>query len=460
VRLLACVPVTSAVLRTFCHSSDDLVNVILTASPRLDLKGKDGMTPYQVALHYKFKGIPRQLKKAEDLFNWLEKNDLAEFKGIFLKNEIYKNLLADISESLLDKMGVEDGPSRKKILEACRRLEREEAEPDVLAEDDNPGMDETKTAQLKQDLAALSPESQSSDGSGNQDWMLDGKELEYLKRLGSGTSGDVYKGLYRGKHCAIKVLKEMTEDKEREEFKKEFHIMSAVHHPNIVRFFGASFKPKLCMVLEFCARGSLYHVLKDETNTINWERGLQIMKETVAGIDALHGNEPMIMHRDLKSLNLLVTDDWHIKVADFGLSRFDTAEALETLKQMRGTFAYCAPESYHGEKYSPKSDIYSMGIIFWELANRVIKCKYEQPYSEFKNIQFDFQIIIQAAKSDLRPTIPTTCPPLIADVIRVCTHKERDQRPDCKALLAMIENCEKDYHGNSGKWEGSIVGTK
>ena len=57
------------------------------------------------------------------------------------------------------------------------------------------------------------------------------------------------------------------------------------------------------------------------------ERALAMMRETVAGINALHSNEPMIMHRDLKSLNLLVTDDWHIKVADFGLSRFDTGRS-------------------------------------------------------------------------------------------------------------------------------------
>jgi serine/threonine protein kinase len=140
----------------------------------------------------------------------------------------------------------------------------------------------------------------------------------------------------------------MTEDKERDEFKKEFHIMSSVHHPNIVHFYGASFKPKLCMVMEYCARNSLFNCLKDETIDIGWDRAIQLMKETTLGINALHTNEPMIMHRDLKSLNLLVTDDWKIKVADFGLSRFDTAEALETLKQMRGTFAYCAPESYFG----------------------------------------------------------------------------------------------------------------
>jgi len=110
-------------------------------------------------------------------------------------------------------------------------------------------VDETKAAQLKQEIVKED----------SQDWILDGKDLEYLKRLGSGTSGDVFKGLYKGKHVAIKVLKEMTEDKERDEFKKEFVIMSSLGQTNvnIVYFYGASFKPKLCMVLFF----TLYAVL-------------------------------------------------------------------------------------------------------------------------------------------------------------------------------------------------------
>mgnify|MGYP002480207374 CR=1 FL=1 len=101
-------------------------------------------------------------------------------------------------------------------------------------------VDETKAEQLKEEIVKED----------SKDWVLDGKELEYLKRLGSGTSGDVYKGLYKGKHVAIKVLKEMTEDRELDEFKKEFVIMSSLgqRNPNIVYFYGASFKPKLCMV--------------------------------------------------------------------------------------------------------------------------------------------------------------------------------------------------------------------
>jgi len=124
---------------------------------------------------------------------------------------------------------------------------------------------------------------------------------------------------------------------------------------------------------------------------------------------------------------------------------------------MRGTFAYCAPESYTGEKYTIKSDIYSMGIIFWELVNRVVKGKYEQPYSEYKNIQFDFQIIIQASKSDLRPTMPEGTPEMMANIIRLCIHKDRDQRPTCEKLAELAEACEKDFFAHKVKWDKALI---
>lgn len=428
----------------------DLVNLILSAVPKVDIKGMEGKTPYEVAVQYKHVTIAKHLKKVEELFQWLDKHDLGAFKGLFLKNEIYKNLISDLTDSLLEKMGV-DAADRAKILAATKQLDKEEADGNVELEGTavNEEQDDAKAERMKGELVELTSPL-AADG---KDWVLDGKDLEYLKRLGSGTSGDVYKGLYKAKHVAIKVLKEMTEEQERDEFKKEFKVMCAVHHPNIVQFFGASFKPKLCMVMEYCARGSLYHVLRDDTLEINWERAISLMIQTTEGLHALHTNTPQIMHRDLKSLNLLVTDDWQVKVADFGLSRFDTAEALETLKQMRGTFAYCAPESYNGAKYTIKSDIYSTGIIFWEVVNRVMKGVYEQPYSEYKNIQFDFQIIIQASKDNLRPTLSPSTPASIQNVIKACVRPENEERPNGLELLALLQAAKADYQANKNQWD-------
>jgi len=432
----------------------DLVNLILGAVPKVDIKGMENKTPYEVAVQYKHMTIAKHLKKVEELFLWLDKHDLGAFKGVFLKNEIYMNLLSDLTDSLLEKMGVE-APDRAKILAATKNLDKEEAATAGSELDSAPamgdGVDDATAEKMKGELAEFTPMNGDS-----KDWVIDGKDLEYLKRLGSGTSGDVYKGLYKTKHVAIKVLKEMTEEQERDEFKKEFKIMCAVHHPNIVQFFGASFKPKLCMVMEYCARGSLYHVLKDEAIEIGWDRALSLMLQTMEGLHALHTNKPQIMHRDLKSLNLLVTDDWQVKVADFGLSRFDTADSLETLKQMRGTFAYCAPESYNGAKYTIKSDIYSTGIIFWEIANRVFKGVYEQPYAEYKNIQFDFQIIIQASKDNLRPTLPPTTPPSLMSVIQACIQPENEARPNGADLITLLTAVKADYSANKHHWDSLV----
>jgi len=152
----------------------------------------------------------------------------------------------------------------------------------------------------------------------------------------------------------------------------------------------------------------------------------------------------------------MVTEQWHVKVGDFGTSRFNTDTQKETLGKMRGTFAYCAPEVYFGEKFSTKSDVFAIGIVLWELAARCIKRDYQRPYGEYPNLHFDFQIIIQTAKKGVRPTIPPSCPENFAELIRTCWQHESDKRPDCKEILDKLENMEQDYLTNIGVWNNVI----
>jgi len=285
----------------------------------------------------------------------------------------------------------------------------------------------------------------------SDDFIIDHRALEYLMLLGSGASGDVYKGLYRGNPVAIKRLKEMAPTEEVEEFKKEFEILAKVRHPNVVFFFGASTQPVLAMVMEYCARGSLYHAMKDARFDINWGRAIGICRETTAGLMCLHGHK--IFHRDLKSLNLLVTQQWRVKLCDFGLSRFDTKENMETMKQMRGTFAYVDPAVYNGGAFTAASDIYSLGIIVWEIVNRVVTGKYAQPYSEYKHIQFDFQIVVQASKSNLRPTIPDKCPPQFRESITALLDGDQDRRPSLEELSQTLDKIQADYDQDKEKWD-------
>jgi serine/threonine protein kinase len=280
--------------------------------------------------------------------------------------------------------------------------------------------------------------------------------LEFAVKLGSGTSGTVYKGLYKGSEVAIKVLKAEQSQKELEEFKKEFQIMSSIQSPYLVFFFGACLEPKLCMVMEFCGKGSLYHVMNDLKMDIGWDKVINLSKEMVRGVDCLHSHDPSIVHRDFKSLNLMVNDQLHVKVGDFGLSRFNTDTQKETLSKMRGTFAYCAPEVYFGEQFSTKSDVFSIAIVLWELGARCMKREYLRPYQEYPNLHFDFQIIIQTAKKDLRPTIPPNTPDSFVNLMKVCWSKDAKERPDCKEVLAKLDAMEKEYLEKKADWDSRI----
>jgi serine/threonine protein kinase len=90
--------------------------------------------------------------------------------------------------------------------------------------------------------------------------------------------------------------------------------MSCIRSPYIVYFYGACLEPRLCIVMEYCSRGSLWNVINDKSIEIDWQRVLQFSKDMTTGLKFLHTFDPPIFHRDMKSLNLLVTEDWVVKV--------------------------------------------------------------------------------------------------------------------------------------------------
>lgn len=215
-------------------------------------------------------------------------------------------------------------------------------------------------------------------------WVIDSRELTFVDKLGIGSSAKVYKGIYRSQQVAVKVLKSMPEGKQLTDFQKEFEIMSSLRSPHVVYFYGTVLVPKICIITEFCSRGSLCHALQEEnTSLLDWPRIFKLCIETARGINCLHGWRPQIVHRDLKTLNLLLDDNWTVKVADFGmtrkdkkitlfshlcflsigLSRFLSDRKQSTLGKLRGTYAYTAPEIYFGEQYTAQSDVYSMGMV-------------------------------------------------------------------------------------------------
>jgi hypothetical protein len=192
--------------------------------------------------------------------------------------------------------------------------------------------------------------------------------------------------------------------------------------------------------------------------SLDWPLLFKWFSQTVMGLSVLHNWKPPIVHRDIKTLNLLIDDAKNIKLTDFGLSRFVHRDdgSNSNLRKLRGTYAYCAPEVYFGEQYTPKADIYSLGIILWELVTRLVTGTYERPYSEYTYINFDFQIVIQAAKKGIRPSIPDGCPGPVSDLIKRLWSRQPEERPDCSQLLEIIKKLEHTYRENKSEWDRAI----
>jgi len=363
-------------------------------------------------------------------------------------------LVPELDEKILDRMKITTTGHRLKLLKAAKEL-KEAGPVAILPQPTVPvPVEDKKTLTPSEALELELGRMKYINNTGS--WILHNADIEFTVKLGSGASGTVYKGLYKGAEIAVKVLKTEQSEKELLEFKKEFHIMSTIQSPYIVFFFGACLEPKLCMVMELCSRGSLYHAIQEPSVELTWDRLFASSLQMVKGVDCLHSHDPQVVHRDFKSLNVMVTEKWQCKVGDFGLSRFNTETQKETLNKMRGTFAYCAPEVYFGEKFTTKSDVFSIALVFWELVNRCIRREYMRPYEEYKNLHFDFQIIIQTAKKGLRPTFPPNTPPCWEELIKDCWAHEQDKRPGCKEIIAKLELMQKDYLANPLVWDSAI----
>lgn len=288
-------------------------------------------------------------------------------------------------------------------------------------------------------------------------WVLNYDEFLFVDELGKGNASTVYYGTYKDKKVAIKVLRSENQPREIEDFKKEMQIMSSIRSPYIVHFYGASLQPKLCIVLEHCPNSTLFHFMQNEANCLDWNRSLQWMLEMLQGVNALHEWTTQVVHRDLKTLNILLDADLKVKVCDFGLSRFVSGEHdQKTFFKMRGTYAYIPPEVYKGKPFTSKSDIYSIGIILWEMIYRIIEGKHMRPYGEYPFIIHDFQIIIQAATKGLRPSLPPQTPPELEKIYLKCIDQDPDVRPTCVELIDEIKSIQQIYKENKSSWDSVV----
>lgn len=214
-------------------------------------------------------------------------------------------------------------------------------------------------------------------------WEIRFSEIqnETMRPIGEGSWGRVYFAMWRQTPVAVKILLDGGSGAESSlirannpimaRLEQEASIMSSLHHPNIVQFLGLCRNPA-ALVAEFCAKGSLTAVLQaaraspQAAAELTWPRRIAMAADAVRGMIHLHASSPPIIHRDLKSANMLVTASWVVKISDFNLSKI-LEETTKTTSAQAMNPRWLAPEVLQGIPASLASDVFSFGVVLWEL---------------------------------------------------------------------------------------------
>ncbi|KAK9143500.1 hypothetical protein Syun_012900 [Stephania yunnanensis] len=237
------------------------------------------------------------------------------------------------------------------------------------------------------------------------------EDLHLGEEIGQGSYAAVYHGTWNGSDVAIKVYF-MTEYCEATllDYRKEIAIMKRLRHPNVLLFMGAVYSPeRLAIVTEFLPRGSLFKTLHRNNLSLDVRRRLRMALDVARGMNYLHCRNPPIVHRDLKSTNLLVDRNWNVKVGDFGLSKWKNATFL-TARSSIGSPQWMAPEVLRNEPSNEKSDVFSFGVILWELMTESI------PWNDLNSLR----VVGIVGFMDSRLDLPESLDPQLSSIINDC----------------------------------------
>ncbi|KAK4725046.1 hypothetical protein R3W88_027825 [Solanum pinnatisectum] len=289
-----------------------------------------------------------------------------------------------------------------------------------------------------------------------QEWELDPTKLKVNNIIAKGAYGSVYKGVYDGKQVAVKIL-DLSNEKRRDivtkSFTQEVSIWYNLHHPNIAKLIGGSKTLPPVMpestrwmkkwtrhhslakqtvleygiVVEYVPGGTLRsHLLKNHIKKLPLINVIQLALDVARGLSYLHSKK--IVHRDVKSSNLVVDKEGRVKIIDFGVSRIEASCPINMTAQT-GTIGYMAPEVLIGLPYDHKCDVYSFGICLWEIYCCSIPYIGQIPPHE----------ISPNVYKSLRPEIPNTCPSAVANLMKQCWNENPKKRPEMKEVVLMLE---------------------
>ncbi|KDO19494.1 serine/threonine protein kinase [Saprolegnia parasitica CBS 223.65] len=258
------------------------------------------------------------------------------------------------------------------------------------------------------------------------------KEVEVLQLLAQGANGQVFLGVYNRRHVAIKtMLPGHHTSQEMFTIMHEIGILSRLQHPSIVQFLGVLAPPRtegdVRFLVEYMDLGDLRDRLLHSTpQSLPWHGPDKpyIASQIVAGLVYLHAQD--IIHRDLKSRNILLSSGGGAKISDFGAAR--PASTTHTMTRGVGTYRWMAPEVLSENQYSVAADIFSFGILLTELDTHMI------PYTDVKSKKsgaplVDTAIVSMVIAGAIQPTMRVDCPMWLQELIMQCIATDPSLRP-------------------------------
>ncbi|PAA84344.1 hypothetical protein BOX15_Mlig026189g1 [Macrostomum lignano] len=262
-------------------------------------------------------------------------------------------------------------------------------------------------------------------------WTVDMLDISDLQFLTSGSQGAVFYGIYRGQEVAVKKFTEPPEVS-----LQELRHLRDLRHPHVVQFIGACVSDPNCncLVMEYCPFGNLYEFYTSKVDCLPAAKVLDWCKQLASGMAYLH--ERKIAHGDLKSPNILVCDGDVLKISDFGLVRVPALEGAacsrqvaSRLLQLYGTVRWMSPEQCRQESWGYAADVYSYGVIVWELLFQ------EVPY---KNVD-RWAVVLGVGQGTLSLPLPRHTPDTMRTLMESCWSQRAKSRPAFKTIRQSLE---------------------
>ncbi|GFR00977.1 mitogen-activated protein kinase kinase kinase 12 [Trichonephila clavata] len=248
-------------------------------------------------------------------------------------------------------------------------------------------------------------------------WEVLFDDIKDLQFLGSGAQGAVFCGHLNGELVAVKKVREKSET--------DVKHLKKLSHCNVISFKGVCIQPPcFCIIMEYCPSGTLHNLLRQGTE-IPPKKVMEWSKQVAGGMNYLHTHK--IIHRDLKSENILIGCNDVLKISDFGTSRQWNDKSVKM--SFAGTVAWMAPEVIRNESCSEKVDIWSFGVVLWEL----LTC--ETPYKGVDSSA----VIWGVGSNSLHLPVPSTCPEGFKLLLKQCWSGKPRNRPSFRHIMMHLD---------------------